>query len=276
VASRLLPATLRADLGALYGVARLIDEAGDSAPTGDRLVILDLLDADIGRLEAGTPRLPVLRDLLPAVRERRMSPAPLHDLVEANRQDQSISRYATFADLHAYCRLSADPVGRLVLDVLGLATPRRVRQSDQICTALQIAEHLQDVGEDLLAGRVYLPQDSLARFGVGEATLAALADPVQAPRVPAADRARVSALLAAEADRARGLLQTGATLIGQIPGRARIAVAGFVAGGAAALDAVTAAGSNAVTRTPRPRPQRLLRHLATGLATGGRVVGSRR
>jgi len=269
VASRFLSPTLRADLGGVYAAARLIDEAGDAAP-GDRLTILDRLDAEIDLLAAGEARFPAFELLLPAVRERQLDPAPLHDLVQANRQDQTVTQYETFDDLRGYCRLSADPVGRLVLDLFGYLTPERIRLSDQICTALQIAEHLQDIGEDLGAGRLYVPQESLARFDLSSATLAALADPNTAASVTGGDRARVSGMLVAEARRARSLLRAGSPLIGLLPFRLRVAVAGFVGGGHAALDAVVAAGSAAIGSTPRPRPARLIRHLAVGLATGGR------
>jgi len=269
VASRFLSPTLRRDLAGVYAISRLIDEAGDAAP-GDRLDLLDLLDGEIDLLADGSARYPAFDLLLPAVRERGLDPAPFHRLVQANRQDQSVSRYETFDDLRAYCRLSADPVGRLVLNLFGVLTPERMRLSDQICTALQIAEHLQDVGEDYLAGRVYVPQDSLARFEVSEVTIAGLADPITAPVVGGAERARVSGLLVAEARRARSLLRAGAPLVPLVPGRMRIAVAGFIGGGHAALDAVVAAGSSAVTTTPRPRPTRLLRHLTVSLLSGGR------
>lgn len=269
VASRFLSPTLRADLGGVYAVARLVDEAGDAAP-GDRLALLDDLDVEIDLLAEGRSRFPAFELLVPAVRERHLDPAPFHALVQANRQDQTVTRYETFEELRGYCRLSADPVGHLVLDLFGESTPDRTRLSDQICTALQIAEHLQDVGEDLIAGRVYLPQESLARFDITESTLAALADPMTASAVTGSERARVSGLLVAEARRARALIRAGSPLVGMVPGRLRIAVAGFVGGGHAALDAVVAAGSSAVTVTPRPRPTRLLRYLVSALVTGGR------
>ncbi|MCZ9336702.1 squalene/phytoene synthase family protein, partial [Streptomyces sp. TRM76130] len=84
-------------------------------------------------------------------------------LIAANRQDQAVSRYETYDDLLAYCELSANPVGRLVLAVTGTATPERVRRSDAICTALQIVEHLQDVAEDLARNRIYLPVEDMKR-----------------------------------------------------------------------------------------------------------------
>ena len=120
-----------------------------------------------------TPRHPLLRRLQPTVRRRRLTPEPFLGLIAANRQDQLVKRYETYDDLLAYCELSANPVGRLVLAVTGTATPERVRRSDAVCTALQIVEHLQDVAEDLGRDRIYLPAEDMKRFHVQEADLAA-------------------------------------------------------------------------------------------------------
>ena len=102
-----------------------------------------------------------------------MPQQPFTDLIQANRQDQVVTRYATAADLFGYCELSANPVGRIVLHVFGAFTPERAALSDRVCTALQLAEHWQDVAEDLRAGRVYLPGEDMARFGCTEDDLAA-------------------------------------------------------------------------------------------------------
>ncbi|HEV7209108.1 MAG TPA: squalene synthase HpnC [Mycobacteriales bacterium] len=267
VASRLLPAAVRHDLLAAYGVARLIDDAADAAP-GDRGAVLDLLEADLRLLAAGEPQLRPIRALLPSVRSRHLPVAPFLALIEAGRMDQQVTRYATFEELRGYCRLSAEPVGRLVLEIWGLADADRFALSDDVCTALQVAEHLQDVGEDLAVGRIYLPQDALARAGVSEQLLTAVAGlPAAAgePSPTAADRQRVAALLAGVAGQARELLQAGPALTRLVPGRAKVAVAGFVAGGHAALDAVLAAGDRAVRDTPHPRRRRVLWHTARTL-----------
>ena len=100
-----------------------------------------------------------------------MDPQPLFDLIEANRRDQQVSSYQTFEDLLDYCRLSANPVGRLVLGALGFEGADRFAFSDSICTGLQLTEHWQDVSEDARAGRVYLPNEDLQRFGVDAALL---------------------------------------------------------------------------------------------------------
>jgi squalene synthase HpnC len=176
-------------------------------------------------------------------------------LIEANRVDQRVSRYATWEELRAYCALSADPVGELVLGVLGSATPERIALSDSICTALQLTEHCQDVAEDLARGRVYLPGEDLARFGC---TIEQLSE--------AHAGGPLREVLAFEVARARGLLAEGAPLLGELRGRARIALAGFVGGGRAALDAVERAGYDVLAGPPRAGTGRRLLALAATLA----------
>jgi squalene synthase HpnC len=270
VAPFFLPRAWRDDLMAVYGFARLVDDIGDGdlAPGGadarllgvspadaeDRLVLLDAFEADLRRVFDSTPRHPLLRRLQPTVRRRALTPEPFLGLIAANRRDQLVGRYDTYDDLLAYCELSANPVGRLVLAVTGTSTPERVRRSDAVCTALQIVEHLQDVAEDLARDRVYLPAEDMKRFHVTEADLAR----------PTAG-ASVRALIAFEARRARGLLAEGAPLVASVSGRLRLLLAGFVGGGRAALDAVAAAGFDVLPGPPRPGRLRLLRQVGVTL-----------
>jgi phytoene/squalene synthetase len=149
--------------------------------------------------------------------------------------------------------LSADPVGELVLEVLGMASPERVALSDMICTGLQLVEHCQDVGEDLGAGRVYLPLEDMQRFGCTVQDLSA-------PSAPPPLRA----VVAYELERARDLFDRGAPLIDELHGRPRVAVAAFLAGGRAAAAAIERAGCDVLAGQPRAsRGQLLLALLAT-------------
>jgi squalene synthase HpnC len=258
VALRLLPQRYRQHLAAVYAFARVTDDMGDEAPPAERLALLSELEADLGRLYDGAaPRLAVIRGLAPAVDECAIPQQPFRDLIEANRQDQAVSRYESFDALLAYCTLSANPVGRIVLRVFGAATPQREILSDRVCTALQLAEHWQDVAEDLRAGRVYLPQEDLARFGVTERDLAA---PQAGPQV--------KALMTFEEQRARALLDKGAPLVGTLRGAARVAVAGYVAGGRAALAAIAAADHDVLRATHRPARRRLAAEMLRAYATG--------
>ncbi|WP_420803262.1 squalene synthase HpnC [Streptomyces spiramyceticus] len=267
VAPFFLPRAWRHDLMAVYGYARLVDDIGDGdlAPGGadarllgvdpaladDRLIMLDAFESDLHRVFDRTgdgPRHPLLRALVPTARRCSLTPGPFIGLIEANRQDQLVRRYETYDDLLAYCELSANPVGRLVLAITGTASPERIRRSDAICTALQIVEHIQDVGEDLGRDRIYLPAQDMARFQVQEADLAA----------PTAN-ASVRALVAFEAERALHLLNEGTPLVGSVHGRLKLLLAGFVAGGRAALTAVAAVGHDVLPGPPKPTKLSLLR-----------------
>ena len=195
VALWLLGPRTRRHLLAIYGFARLVDDVGDEV-AGDRLALLDQTERELD-----VPQHPVMVELARTVRECALPREPFLRLIEANRRDQLVTRYASFDELLDYCRLSAAPVGELVLGVFGAATPRRVALSDRICAALQIIEHLQDVDEDRARGREYIgPFDGAAH--------------------------------------ACALLDEGASLVALLRGRARLAVAGFLAGGRVALDAL--------------------------------------
>jgi squalene synthase HpnC len=259
---------------AVYGFARLVDDIGDGdlAPGGadarllgvsgadaeDRLVLLDAFEADLRRVFDGTPSHPLLRRLQPTVRRHALTPGPFLGLIAANRQDQLVGRYETYDDLLAYCELSANPVGRLVLAVTGTGTPERVRRSDAVCTALQIVEHLQDVAEDLRRDRIYLPAEDMKRFHVDETDLAAKTA-----------GASVRALVAYEAERARNLLNEGTPLVGSVHGRLKLLLAGFVAGGRAAVEAIAAAEYDVLTGPPKAGKLRLLREVGGTLRGEG-------
>ncbi|MER5946641.1 squalene synthase HpnC [Streptomyces sp. NPDC001904] len=274
VAPAFLPRAWRDDLMAVYGYARLVDDIGDGdlAPGGadarrlgvspeqadDRLAMLDALEADLHRVFDGTPRHPLLAALQPTVRRRSLTPEPFLGLLQANRQDQLVTRYETYDDLLAYCKLSANPVGRLVLAITGTSTPERIRRSDAVCTGLQIVEHLQDVAEDLGRDRIYLPAEDMKQFHVQEADLA----------VPTAG-ASVRALVAHEADRALRLLNEGTPLVGSVHGRLKLLLAGFVAGGKAAVHAITAAKYDVLPGPPKPTKLRLLREVGATLRGEG-------
>jgi phytoene/squalene synthetase len=221
VAMRLLGPRTRRHLLAIYSFARLVDDIGDEAGghIGDEVrgERLALLDQIERELDA--PEHPVMRELSLTVRDCRLPREPFLRLIEANRRDQEVTRYDSFEELLGYCWLSAAPVGELVLHVFGAATPYRIALSDKVCAALQVIEHLQDVDEDRARGRVYI--------GSFDAAIGA-----------------------------RALLDQGAPLVGTLRGRARLAVAGFVAGGRVALDALeadAAAGGGGLRAERAPR-----------------------
>jgi squalene synthase HpnC len=224
VASLLFPRQHRPHLRAVYGFARLVDILGDEWE-GDRTAALDelerQLDACYGEVD---PEWPVMRALKPTIQACRLPKEPFLRLIEANRMDQRILEYESWEELRGYCRHSADPVGRLVLGVIGRGDdPQLVAWSDDVCTGLQLVNFLQDVPRDLALGRVYLPAEDRRRFDV------TMLDAPSGPLVR---------LLEFESERARSLLAAGDRLRTAIGGRTGRAVGLFACGGVAALDAL--------------------------------------
>jgi squalene synthase HpnC len=247
VGSVLFPRPLRQHIRALYCYARLVDELGD-AYEGDRLAALDDLEREVDAAFVGDATWPVLRNVQPTIREFDLPREPFLRLIEANRMDQRVTEYETWADLKHYCVHSADPCGRLVLGVLRkLDEPELVAASDSVCTGLQLVNFLQDVPRDLELGRIYLPADDRRTFGD---------PPLDRPSE------ELRGLLRFEAQRAEELLAAGEVLRERIGGRLGRAVALFSRGGLAALDALEAAGWDIFSGRPRPSRARLAREAA--------------
>ena len=250
IASLLFPREYRPHLRAIYGFARLVDLLGDDWE-GDRLAALDELERQLDLCYEGEPEWPVMRELQPTIRACSLPREPFWRLIECNRQDQRVSDYETWADLKAYCTLSADPVGRLVLGVLGCAGDGQLAAwSDDVCTGLQLVNFLQDVPRDLAMGRIYMPAEDRRRFDVTE---------LDRPNEP------LRRLLEFEAERARGLLASGERLRDAIGGRVGRAVGLFARGGLAALEALEEAQWDIFTQRPRPSRARLARAAVVAL-----------
>lgn len=174
VTSRLVPRPLRQHFANVYAYCRWSDDLADE--TTSRAESLDLLQWWEGELDAcyaGQARHPVFVALRHTIGEFDIPAQPFHDLLNAFRQDQSVSRYETFADLLDYCRRSANPVGRMVLYLGRSHDEERGQLADSICTGLQLANFWQDVAQDWRRGRLYIPLEDCRRFGCGEADFAA-------------------------------------------------------------------------------------------------------
>ena len=239
VAAAWIPRRERQLLLAVYAFARFVDEIGDAgaADAGDRL---QALADQLAHWPAVPAAAAAIAGPMQTLAGAGAPVGPMQRLVEANLLDQRVHIYASFPDLLGYCRLSADPVGRLVLWVMDVGDPVAERLSDAVCSGLQVVEHLQDVGEDARRGRVYLPADDLARAGVGQADLLRGSAPPALRRV-----------IALQAARAERMLVLGSRLAGMLGGWRRAAVAGYVGGGLAAVRALDAAGWDVLGRTPR-------------------------
>ena len=238
----LLPRTHRDDMRAIYAFCRHTDDLGDEGPVDGRLARLEEWAEDLERCFDGTPRDPRLRALGVTVARRDLDPDLFRRLIEANRMDQRQDRWETFEDLLHYCEHSATPVGRMVLGVLGYRDTWRSRLSDSTCAGLQLVNFWQDVRRDLdERGRVYLPAEDMARFGVDADDL----------RRPAASHA-VRELIRFEVERARAHLDQGAPLAALVPRRAGLYLRMFTAGGHAICDAIASQGYDTLAARPAP------------------------
>ena len=246
VASWLLPARLRPPIEAIYGFARGADDIADEgeATDGDRLAGLDFYLRALDAIEAGREPPAQFERIARAIAEYRLPVALLRDLIDAFKQDVVKKRYATFDEVMDYSRRSANPIGRLVLHLFR-AVGYEVRgtgceeQSDAICSALQIINFWQDVAVDWEKGRVYIPQEDLARFDVPEQAIAeARAD------------ASWRELMAFECHRAREMLLSGAPLARSLPGRLGLEIRATVAGGSTILDKIEAVEGDVFRHRP--------------------------
>jgi phytoene synthase len=211
VASVLLPRRLRPAVAAIYWFARSADDfadEGDLAPA-ERLARLDSYREALRGIASGRPAAdPRFERLAGAIRAHGLPLQAFHDLLDAFSQDVVKRRYANFDEVLDYCRRSANPVGRLMLQLYGATAPGDLARSDAICTALQLVNFWQDVAIDLRKDRIYFPRDEMARHGVSEADLfAARAD------------APFRELMAFQVSRARALLESGAPLARAVAGR---------------------------------------------------------
>ncbi len=253
VASWLLPAGLRPPIEAIYAFARGADDIADEGdlPDGERLRSLDGYRAALDRIEAGeVPTEAPFARLAWAVREYGLPMGLLRDLLDAFAQDVTKRRYATYAELLDYSRRSANPIGRLVLhcfEKTGVRpgseqsqTPVFSREhSDAICSALQFINFWQDVAVDWRKDRVYLPQEDLERFGVGE-------EHIETQRADENWRA----LMQFQCARSRALLLSGRPRGRALPGRLGVEIRATLHGGARILDKIDAAAGDVFRHRP--------------------------
>ena len=176
VASVLLPAGLRKPVEVIYRFARTADDFADedTRPDQERLMLLASYGDELRMIARGErSRVPLFQALGEVIRTHQLPVQLFHDLLSAFTQDVTKKRYANYSEVLDYSRRSANPVGRLLLALYKAATPQHLRWSDNICSALQIINFLQDIAIDHANGRIYMPQDEMARFGVTEQAIAA-------------------------------------------------------------------------------------------------------
>jgi squalene synthase HpnC len=246
VASILLPRHLRRPVEIIYNFARQADDFADEGdfPNEERLAKLDAFRAELNRIaDKEAPQTPLFRDVASIVAEHQLPLQLFHDLLDAFSQDVVKKRYANFDELLDYCRRSANPVGRLLLHLYEETTPQNLIYSDAICTALQLINFWQDVKKDFAIGRIYLPLDEMARFGVTEAHIA-LGQPDKSWRD----------LMRFQVGRASDMMKSGAPLGTILPDRIGLEMRLIIAGGNRILRKLCAVNFDMFNRRPMLRP----------------------
>lgn len=235
-----LPKDLHQHFYNVYAYCRISDDLGDEV--GDKqqsLMLLDQWERELAQCYSGEPRHPVFVALRETVREFDIPQHEFSDLLQAFRQDQIVTHYPRFADLLGYCQYSANPVGHLVLYLCGYRDAERQKLSDYTCTALQLANFWQDVGVDFEKGRIYLPLEDFAKFGVSERELSARRATPQ-----------FLAMMKFEVERARDWFQRGLPLAKQVDRRLALDIELFSRGGLAILRAIERQGYDVLTSRP--------------------------
>jgi hydroxysqualene synthase len=254
VASILCPPRLRPPIAAIYAFARTADDIADegNATAGQRLADLAQMRADLceaARSSTGSGRWPqVFEPLAVAIRNFRLPLSLLDDLLQAFEQDVikthgvggAAATYADEVDLLDYCRRSANPVGRLLLHLHGIDDEEALAMSDHICTALQLINFWQDLGQDIQRGRHYLTDTGCTRHGVSRANLSRLQ----------ADSKAIK-LIAECSDFARASMLKGSPLPARVPGRAGWELRLVVQGGLRILDKIEALGFDTLNHRPK-------------------------
>ncbi|WP_302176098.1 squalene synthase HpnC [uncultured Hydrogenophaga sp.] len=248
VASWLCPAALRPAVAAIYHFARTADDIADEGAADAAARLADLADMGTALDQALAGEHPrrwphLWAPLAAAVQRHALDPALLHDLLDAFRQDvrhtASGHRYADLPELLDYCRRSANPVGRLLLQLYRVTGDEAMRQSDAVCSALQLINFWQDIGRDLSNGRSYLPLDLLNRHGLSVDDFQHRPDDVaRESRLDGPRRAAVQLLCR----QARQLMLEGAPLVHRLPGRGGWELRAVVQGGLRVLDHIEAIG----------------------------------
>lgn len=222
VVSFLVPKELRKHVAVIYQFARTADDLADEGNDTDSIRIENLnnYESDFTEAQKGNYKNEFWKALHASILERNLTPKYFHDLLKAFKQDVEVKRYNTFEDILQYCAHSANPVGRLILELFNLGDEELNIYSDNICTALQLANFYQDVGVDFKKGRIYIPLEEMKKYGVDENVF-----------VEKDNNVNFKELLRHQVDRTKNIFQEGRKLIQHLPYRLRLEISWTVLGG---------------------------------------------
>ena len=241
IAALFLPKRLRQDLFNIYAFCRISDDIADECPDESQAAAsLERIENDLESILIDGADNPLFSALAGTVKRNDLSLDPFRKLLKAFSMDLDKKRWETWNDLRHYTRHSADPVGRIVLELFGYRNPDIFALSDKICTALQLANHWQDVSEDWNRGRIYIPLEDMKMFGVKEEEIAGKST---------TDRFRK--LMTFEVERARRLFLEGFPILNKVDPKLRLQLALYWCGGMEALNNIERVNYDVLNRSAR-------------------------
>lgn len=242
VVSFLIPKKLRKDVAIIYWFARTADDYADEGnlTQEQRLKKMNSFEARLTALLSGEIKDEYELALYETIRKNKLSPEHFYNLLKAFKQDVIKKRYYNFTELEEYCRNSANPVGRLILELFNIRNPEALAYSDNICTALQLTNFYQDIKSDYQKGRIYLPMDEMEYFGVEEKVFQLNENSLNFKR-----------LIKYNIERTRALFDSGKNLLSFLDGKLKIEIKWTILGGEAILKKIEDADYDAIHQRPK-------------------------
>lgn len=242
VASFLVPARLRKHISVIYRYARMADDLADEGNLlpEERIEALNKVEADLKSALEGRSSGSFFQALSSTIKDKNLTPGYFFDLLKAFRQDVSVKRYSTFSELMDYCSCSANPVGRIILELFDLRQNELFLLSDKICSALQLTNFYQDVSPDLLKGRIYIPLEEMKTFNVSEKDF-------ELKKI----NTNFKQLIKLQVDRTRDLFSEGEKLTGFLPKPLKYEIKWTILGGKRILERIEANGYDVLNKRPR-------------------------
>lgn len=241
VVSLFVPSELRKDVAIIYWFARTADDVADEGKfePGEREKELDIFLERFEKTLSGSYEEDLDEALAKTICDHKLDVNLFIDLISAFKQDISVNRYDKFEGILDYCSRSANPVGRLILQLHGYTDEKMYLLSDKICTALQLINFYQDLSVDFKRNRLYIPIEEIISYGV---------DPEILMNHPS--NCEVSGLLAAQVERARTIMNEGKPLLKSLNGRLRIQISATYHGGLTILDKIQSDGYTSHLKRP--------------------------
>jgi len=256
VVSFVMPKNLRKHVAIIYWFARTADDYADEGnfSKGERLEKLNNFEFRLKQLLNGKAESDYEFALANTIIEKKLTTENFYNLIKAFKQDVIKKRYENFDEVIDYCKHSANPVGRLILELYDIRKEEAIKYSDKICTALQLTNFLQDVSIDYKKGRIYLPKDEMEMLQITEKLFEYKEN-----------NHKLKQLVKHSVDRIQNLFNEGKKLFPLLSGRLKVEIKWTVAGGEEILNRIRKNDYNVLNNRPELSKTRMVSLLLKSL-----------